>query len=173
MEERHDREQYFFDGPTVRRLADVVQRYEDPCCLCAPTVGEELVRRGVPVHILDLDERFAALPGFRRYDLLHPEWLGTAFGVILCDPPFFTVPLRRLAAALQMLGRNDPRQPLLVSYLTRREGAFLRALSAFELVPTGLRPAYRTVAPGAKNDIRLYGNLGARGNEPRLVPGEP
>ena len=36
LEEQHEREQYFFDQGTLRTLADVVERYERPCCLCAP-----------------------------------------------------------------------------------------------------------------------------------------
>ena len=73
MDERHEHEQYFFDEPTLARLADVVASFPNPCCLCAPLLGKALVERDVAVRILDLDERFASLPGFRRYDLHRPE----------------------------------------------------------------------------------------------------
>jgi len=39
MEERHQREQYFFDRETLAALSDFVSRFERPCCLCAPMVG--------------------------------------------------------------------------------------------------------------------------------------
>ena len=73
MDERHEHEQYFFDRPTLARLADVVAQFENPCCLCAPMLGAALVDRDVAVSILDLDKRFASLPGYRRYDLRRSE----------------------------------------------------------------------------------------------------
>ena len=39
MHEDHRREQFFFDPPTVVRLADLLAPYEAPCCRCAPTVA--------------------------------------------------------------------------------------------------------------------------------------
>lgn len=159
MEERHSNEQYFFDEATVEQLADVVQSFENPCCLCAPMLGKALVERGVSVHILDIDERFATLPGFRHYDISQPEWLGEPFGLILCDPPFFNVSLSQLFAAIRMLSRNDFRQPLMVSYLTRREASLLRAFSDFKLKPTGYLPRYQTVQASPKNEIAFYSNV--------------
>lgn len=161
MEERHDREQYFFTPATTAHLAGFVSRFHNPCCLCAPSVGVELARRGVRVRILDIDERFAAAPGFRRYDLYRPEWLGEEFGIIVCDPPFFNVSLAQLFAALRLLGRNRYEQPLLVSYLRRRgtnlEGTFTR----FGLRATGYCPSYQTVQALERNQIEFFGNLSA------------
>ena len=79
MYEHHENEQYFFDKPTLAHLADFVSGYDNPCCVCAPLLGQELVRREVRVRILDIDERFAHLSGFRRYDIYRPEWLGEEF----------------------------------------------------------------------------------------------
>jgi len=76
VEEHREHEQYFFDQATVRRLADFLEGYDHPLCLCAPLVGAELSRRGVPVRVLDIDRRFADLPGFRFFDLQHPKWVG-------------------------------------------------------------------------------------------------
>src|SRR5262245_26832383 len=99
LEEKRSREQYFFDAATVREWAGVAARFENPCVLCAPTVGAEL--RGA--RSLDTDERFGVLAGFRRWDLRAPEYLGERFGVVLCDPPFFAVSLGQLARALDVL----------------------------------------------------------------------
>jgi hypothetical protein len=159
MHERHEHEQYFFDEPTLSRLADVVAPFENPCCLCAPMLGAALAKRGVAVRILDLDERFASLPGFRRYDLRQPEWLGESFGLIVCDPPFLNVSLGHLFAALRVLSCNDYRQPLLLSYLRRREARLLKTFARFRLAPTGFCPTYRTVEPAEKNEIAWYGNV--------------
>jgi hypothetical protein len=145
----------------MARLADFAAEFPHPCCLCAPRVGEELARRGVTVTILDVDERFAHLPGFRRLDLYRPEWLGEEFGLLLCDPPFFNVSLSQLFHALRLLARHDLRQPLLVSYLTRRAANLLGTFAPFGLEPTGFFPGYQTVQKLARNEVEFFGNLGA------------
>jgi hypothetical protein len=170
MYERHENEQYFFDTVTLNHLAGFVAGYERPCCLCAPLLGQELVRRGVGVRILDIDERFAHLDGFRKYDIFRPEWLGEEFGLIVCDPPFYGASLSQLFAAIRMLGRNMYSQPLLVSYLKRRKASVLGTFARFGLEPTGYKPGYLTVQSVARNEIEFYGNLGAEAHR-RLAGG--
>src|SRR5215213_2315981 len=160
MYEKHENEQYFFDRPTLATLADAVATFPNPCCLCAPLLGQELERRGVAVCVLDIDERFAGLRGFRRYDLYRPEWLGEEYGLIVCDPPFFNVSLAQLFAAIRMLSRNDYTQPLLVSYLARRASNVLGTFARFNLAPTGYRPRYQTVQDqDARNAVEFFANV--------------
>jgi hypothetical protein len=160
MEERRENEQYFFDEPTITQLADLIQPYRLPCCLCAPTVGRELARRGIDVRILDIDERFKELRGFRYFDLGRPSWPGESFGVILFDPPFFNAaPISRLFDAVRMLSHYHFDQKLLMSWPTRRAHLILETFHQFGLSPTGFRPGYVTVANQGKNEIEFYGNL--------------
>ena len=160
MHEKHENEQYFFDRPTLATLADAVAAFPNPCCLCAPLLGQELERRGVDVRVLDIDERFAGLRGFRRYDLYRPEWLGEAFGLIVCDPPFFGVSLSQLFTAIRLLSRNDYSQPLLISYLARRASNILGTFARFGLAPTGYRPRYLTVQDqDTRNAIEFFANV--------------
>ncbi len=159
MQERHESEQYFFTDETTGRLADFAARFPNPCCICAPSVGVELGRRGIRARVLDIDERFAATPGFRHYDLFRPEWLGEEFGLILCDPPFFNVSLSQLFAALRLLGRNRYEQPLLISYLGRRSASIVGTFARFGLTATGYSPRYKTVQALARNEIEFFGNL--------------
>ena len=70
-----------------------------------------------------IDERFADLAGFRRYDVHRPEWLDAEYGVIVCDPPFFRVSLSQLFDAVRIVAGNDFTKPLLISYLRRRASA--------------------------------------------------
>lgn len=154
-DERRDREQYFFDAPTVRAWASVASRFENPCLLCAPTVGAEV--RGSTV--LDVDERFSVLSGFRRFDLASPEHQKQKFGVILCDPPFFAVSLGRLAAAIDLLSGFDRSQPLAVAYLKRRESKVLETFEAYGLRPTGALPGYRSIDAEGRNEIEVYANF--------------
>jgi hypothetical protein len=160
MYELHENEQYFFDPPTLDYLAGVVAVYPNPCCICAPLLGQELERRGVAVRVLDIDTRFAGLRGFRRYDLYRPEWLGEEFGLIICDPPFFNVSLSQLFTALRLLSRHDYGQPLLISYLARRAASITGTFARFNLQPTGYVPGYQTVQKSPRNEIEFFGNVG-------------
>ena len=159
MEERHEREQYFFDAPTVRALADLLGRFERPCCLCAPMLGRELHRRGRPVRVLDVDTRFADLPGFVEWDLYRPRHLDDDFDVLLCDPPFFNVSLSQLFDAVRMLCHFDTSRRVMISYPVRRSRAILGTFTPFGLRPSGYRPGYQTVQKCRKNDIEFFANF--------------
>lgn len=169
MYERHEHEQYFYDKPTLEHLADFLSGFENPCCLCAPLVGKTLAERGHKVAILDIDDRFAAVPGYRRYDIFRPEWVGEAYDVILCDPPFFNASLSQLFAAIRLLARHDYTQPMLIDYLSRRGSNLCGTFHRFGLASTGYFPGYQTVRSKAKNDIEFFGNLGEEALR-RLVP---
>lgn len=160
MDERHENEQYFFDAPTLDRLASFLGQWQAPCCICAPMVGKALVDAGRPVTILDIDERFAALPGFRHFDIERPEWLADRFDIILCDPPFYNVSLSGLFETLRGVAQYDFGQRLMVSYLSRRASALERAFGPFSLKATGFFPSYATVEKSRKNQIEFFGNLG-------------
>jgi hypothetical protein len=160
--EEHRYEQYFWDETTIARLADFAEGFERVCCLCAPMLGKELVRRGGEVRILDRDERFAELPGFRSYDIYRPEHLGERFGLIVCDPPFFNVSLAQLFKAVRMLADFDFAQPLLRCYLTRRESSVLGTFAPFGIEATGERVSYVTVQAEERNEIACYSNVPPR-----------
>lgn len=161
MEERHEREQYFFDADTIRVLADFAESFEHPCCLCAPMLGRELHRRGRAVRVLDVDRRFADLAGFVEWDLYRPRHLREEFDLVLCDPPFFNVSLSQLFTAVRMLCNFDVSKRVMISYPVRRAGAILGAFAPFALRATGYRPAYQTVQKCEKNDIEFYANFDA------------
>lgn len=159
MEENHQREQYFFNAATIEALADLLAGFARPGTLCAPMVGQELARRKHPVRILDVDERFAGVPGFLRWDLYRPTHVPEDFDVLLCDPPFFNVSLSQLFAALRMLCHFDLARKVMVGYLVRREAALLGTFAPFGLQPTGCFPAYQTVQACERNDIQFYANF--------------
>jgi Probable N6-adenine methyltransferase len=161
VHEDHQREQYFFDPPTLDHLADFVAGYVNPACVCAPMLGRALADRGVDVAVLDIDTRFADLPRFREFNVGRPVPTGESYGLIVCDPPFFTVSLSTLFGALRMLAGYDFEQPLLIGYLARRAAALTGTFHRFGLVDTGYEPGYLTVQPVERNRIRFYGNLGA------------
>lgn len=159
MHEDHRREQYWFDPPTVVRLADLLEGYRDPCCLCAPTVAEELHRRGRRVRLLDVDDRFAKLPGFRSWDVYRPEALEERFDAIFCDPPFHKVTLSQLFTALRVLCHGEFATPLYVCHRADRSVDVCGALARFGLAPTAFEPGYVSVKPVPENRVMLYSNV--------------
>ena len=160
MRERQEIEQYFFDAATLDDLASLASRFPNPCCLCTPSLGEELERRGIAATTLDLDDRFTHLRGFRPYDLAKPEPLGERFGIIICDPPFLTISLPQLLGAIEVLGEGDYSQPLLINNLSSRVPQMVRVFASFGLQPTGYRPRYRTIQNVGRNRMEWFGNLG-------------
>ena len=160
MLELHHREQYFWTPETVSHLADIAGRFESPCCLCAPLMGQELERRGVACSTLDVDERFSGLRGFQRFDVYRPVWLKQEVGVIWCDPPFWIISLSQLFAAVRLLARHDTTLPLAICYPTRRSANLLSTFHHFGLRATGYFPSYLTVqSQEERNRIEFFANF--------------
>lgn len=159
MYELHQNEQYFFNQSTLERLASFVKQFSQPCCLCAPLLGKTLAEQGVSVKILDIDERFASVPGFQRYDIYRPIWIDEEFDLILCDPPFYNVSLSQLFTAIRQLAHYNYNQLLLVSYLQRRVANIMGTFSRFNLTSTGYYPGYQTVQDIERNKIEFFSNL--------------
>ena len=121
MEELHENEQYFFDEETLRRLHEFSLDFKSVCVLCAPSLGEYMSKRREGITILDIDSRFEKVKGFVRFDLKHPSKMDRIFDIIICDPPFFNFSLSEIVKAINALSRHDFSQPLLITYLKRRE----------------------------------------------------
>jgi hypothetical protein len=159
MYELHQHEQYFWNEETVNILASFVSTYENPCCLCAPLLGQKLVEQTKAVTILDCDERFSHLPGFVQYDLYRPTPRPQKFDIIICDPPFFNVSLSQLFKAIRLLSQFEYSQPLLLCYLSRRATNLMGTFASFDLKPTGYQPGYQTVQRNGRNEIEFFSNL--------------
>lgn len=160
MHEKPEIEQYFFDTPTLDHLARFAARFDHPCCLCTPSLGQELETRGVLTTTLDIDARFSSLRGFHLYDISKPELLHNKFGIIICDPPFLGVPLTQLLEAIKVLSHGDYKQPLIVNYLASRTPLITSVFAPFNLQPTGYRPGYATIQNVGRNQMEFFGNLG-------------
>lgn len=119
-------------------------------------LDRRLAEQGVDVTILDIDERFAGVPSYCRFDIHRPKWLGRAFGVIDCDLLCFSISLTRLFAVVRILSRNDFGQALLTSYLSRRSVAIMGTFAPFGQAPTG----YQMVQKLTYDDVELFANVG-------------
>lgn len=159
LPEKHEREQYFYDERTLAELADLVGHFERPCLLCAPMLGRALHERGRDVAVLDVDRRFADLPGFVEWDLCRPRPVGQAFDLILCDPPLVAAPLSQLFQAVSVLCRFDFTRHVAVTYLWRRRSAVLGTFVPFGLKAAGYQPTYATVEACERNRVEFFANF--------------
>ncbi|MBN1214145.1 MAG: hypothetical protein JXA99_01760 [Candidatus Lokiarchaeota archaeon] len=160
MDELYRNEQYFFDKNIEEILLNFIKLFKNPCLLCAPKLGREILNKGIPCTILDIDKRFSDIAGFQYFDLTKPYWIGAnKFGIILCDPPFFNIKLSELFRAIKLLSQYDFSQYLFISYLVRRSKKFLNIFKAFNLKPSGFIPSYKSIEKSEKNKIEFYTNL--------------
>jgi 16S rRNA G966 N2-methylase RsmD len=160
IDELHENEQYFFAEDTVEYLARAASSFKRVCCICCPSLGEKLIELGVDVTILDIDNRFSDLPGFKYWDITRPKYLQEEFDLIVMDPPFFNVSMREIRKSLQVLTHYElSKSKLMISYLSRRENAFITGMKPFEMEPLDYIPEYNTVdVTEAKNRIEFYVN---------------
>ncbi len=159
VDEDHQREQYFFDVPTVARLADMVEAHARPVCLCVPMVARELARRGRSVQLLDVDARFSQLPGFTRWDLYRPTPLAETPDLILSDPPFTLVRLSQLFTAIHTLCRGELRTRVAIVWPTARALDITGTFAPFGLRETDFEPGYVSVRPIEENRASLFANF--------------
>ncbi len=151
--ERHEFEQYFFAEPTLDEMCGMVDRFARPVILCAPRLGEAMERRGRIVTTLDIDERFARLRRFVKWNIRRPTPLGFKPDLIVCDPPFFGVSLSELFGAVRLLAGFDLATPVAISYLSRRATAITGTFRPFALEATAYRPAYVSVENAGRTAI--------------------
>lgn len=157
--ELHENEQYFFDSRTLGQVADIVDCFEEPVLLGAPMVGMTLAARGRSVCVLDIDDRFSDLPGYRHWDLRRPTYLDQKFDLVVCDPPVVNTSLRELHQAVRVLTQFNTSVPVMIAYPSRRRDALMRVFADFGLQPTGFRPAYDRLDVPERADVEFYANF--------------
>jgi hypothetical protein len=158
-QEQHRNEQYFFDEATRDWLKVLLHHYTFPCLIGVPTVARVLVRYTTGTVLLDIDERFADVPGFKKWNLYRPEPVGD-FDVLVCDPPFKTVTFSQLFNALRVLANGDFSQPIMITGLASREADLLATFHPFKLRPTGIQARYVSVQDqDGRNKIMFYANF--------------
>lgn len=163
MQELHENEQYFFSEQTLKQFSDLLEPFQNPCILCAPTLAQALQSNAGSnknIRALDIDTRFEqSLPGFRLWNLYKPTRIDEQFDVIFCDPPFFNCSLSQLFSAFRLLSNFDYSQPIMICYLRRREQAVLGTFAKFHIQSTGIFASYKTVQNSGRNEIQLYSNI--------------
>jgi hypothetical protein len=88
-------------------------RFERPLLLCVPSLAVLAEESGQPYLLLEKDERFSFLTGFRPYDLLDPTPapIDVPCDAVIADPPFANIELWQLSRALEVLYASLPARP--------------------------------------------------------------
>jgi len=88
-------------------------QFERPLLLCVPSLAVLAEESGQPYVLLEKDERFSFLMGFRPYDLLSPTPAPTDVpcDAVIADPPFANIELGQLRRALECLYSSLPSRP--------------------------------------------------------------
>ena len=163
VEEDHRIEQWWWDDATVARLLHRMSAYDSPLLLGTPSLAVAAHAAKLPHTLLDLDERFAFLPSYRRFDLHRPEPPPgplAAHDAVFCDPPFSNLALDQLRVALDALGCSAAN--LFIAYNARREAELLHALAPWQLArehPLG----YRSVSRRTQRHLFLYATKSCTG----------
>lgn len=154
LQEKHELEQYWFAPSTLADLSALIGDSKFPCFLCAPMAATMFASKE-SIRVLDIDERFAYLPGFLKWNVYRPQTLGEQYGVLIVDPPFTKVNLGQLYSAVNVLCEKDTSRKIVIAYPVRREAAILATFAPFNLKPTGIFPKYVTV----NTPIQFYANF--------------
>jgi len=112
--EAADKNQYWYSAPTIAALVAGALELAGPggrvAFLSTPSLFFSLPPAARAPHaVLDIDEQWAAVPGFHRFDFNDgaagiPDALRGAFAAVVIDPPFITEPVwRQYAAAAHAL----------------------------------------------------------------------
>ncbi len=112
------------------------------------------------VTLLDIDDRFEYLPGFRHFDL-NNETDATNHGpfqMILFDPPYFGLEMQGMLRVIQSLSKDSPSCHLLVCFRRREEHILLRAFESLHLRPTNFAIEYARVKSTKWTNYGLYAN---------------
>lgn len=147
--------QFFYTAETAARLADALDSYQRPCCLCTPRLALEWFKRGRVVRLLDYDERFQTIPGFRSYDLLKPEPVHEDFDVVIFDPIFVEASI--LARGVRVLLRASAKADLFMTFPVDRERELLTAFSAYQLQRIDFPVSCCNIKPDQGSRFSLYG----------------
>jgi len=147
--------QFFYTAATARRLADALDHYRNPCCLCTLRLASEWHRRGRAVRLLDCDPRFSYIPGFRHFDLLKPEPLNERVDMVVFDP--ILMPASTLLQAVRIVTSGNEGVDLFATFPVYREGELLSAFGDFNLRPLDFPMGYCNVAAEFHGLFKLYG----------------
>ena len=130
--EKRETQQYFYSKNTIDHLMNsIIASVAAPeeleyklCLLCVPSLAKSFYEKyGLSITLLEIDDRFSDLPGYKYFDLNEPMAFENKFEFIVFDPPFFDLPhLQMNKAILTICGlENAENIKLIMSFVVREE----------------------------------------------------
>ena len=158
--ENRTSEQYFWTSKMVRKLLSALLLDINICCLATPSLALMLNESSTNNQfLLDCDERFSFLPNYVKFDFLKPNAVEQDFDVIVCDPPFFQIPLEKIENSIEILSKKNFKTKILITFLKREEMNLIRVFEKFDLRPTKFNVEYARVDAGKWKNYGLYSNF--------------
>ena len=172
MEENTSLEQFFWTEETVQQICRAIEYETGLCCLMTPSVAHYIYdTEGREERLLDIDRRFAYLPGFRYYDVTIPHELPDptgSFRLLILDPPFFLIPIEKIAEAVDVITQKDYTTKILIAFIRRGEQRLREAFKHYKLFPTGFQLHYASIKENKHGNFCLYSNVDLPGIRRKL-----
>ncbi len=149
--------QFFYTAKTATRLVDAMDHYQQVCCLCTPRLAREWQQRGRTVDLLDCDNRFAELPGYRQFDLLSPEVIDKQYDCVIFDPVFLPAATLRAAVDAVIGDKQTAQTDLFITFPGQRGAELTRAFHDYGLRRLAFKLEYCNVKPAFQDEFKLFG----------------
>ena len=171
--ENRDNEQFFWTSDTVKRIMKATEYMYECCCFTTPSLAHAYHEQGREEKLLDIDERFAYLPRFEKFDIKdphEPEEGAGAFSVIVIDPPFFVTSLQELFDATNVITGHDYSTKIIIGFLIRYEKTLLEVFKPYGISETSASLEYAHIKPNKWRNFALYSNIDLPGI--KRIPGK-
>ncbi|CAB4038258.1 Hypothetical predicted protein, partial [Paramuricea clavata] len=99
------------------------------------------------------------LTTYQSSDILTPENQDETFRVVICDPPFFYIPMAQIFEAVEMICKGDFSTKILIGFLKREEATLLKTFAPFRLSRTNFPLEYADVKSNKWTNYALYSNI--------------
>lgn len=162
-------EQYFFTDKVLNDLTTALEYQDNILCLCTPAVADYFFyKRSKVVLLLDIDDRFNYLPGFKKFDMLKIDSnenltsiidLKEPLQLIFIDPPFFKINLIDIFNCIEYLSKGNKSIKLLFAFVIREERALLNVFKDYNLKLTKFKLEYKYVDATKWSNYGLYSNF--------------
>ena len=161
IEENHAYEQFFWTSNMVDNLKKSLDMVyvSETCGLMTPSLIHSMEEDDRHETLLDIDKRFNYLPKFTFYDVTNPHTLDEKFKLLVIDPPFFIIPIEKIANAVDVLTNKCYETKILIAFLKRAEQRLRKAFINYKLYPTTFKLEYASIKENKWKNFCLYSNI--------------
>ena len=161
IKENRELEQYFWTKDIVKKILHACEYITHRCCFTTPSLAEGFMIDGRDETLLDIDDRFAYLKYFEKFDIKNPHIPDGSgdFNIIVIDPPFFNITTKELFEATNMITNNNFNTKIIIAYLVRFEYPLLETFAPYGISETSTSLEYSHIKPNKWRNFKLYSNI--------------